>query len=405
MKIVVPAIGSRGDVQPYIALCQGLQRAGHQTILATNPTLCALVGSYGVTSAAVGPPVDMGLEAAKLWAGSGNNMWLGLIKVMRMASRLIEQAYPDILELCREADLVIVSDPTAGAAEAEQLGIPWISATLQPARIPVANPEPAVMQRAMGALVWPIFGRLMVAPINRYRRRVGAPLVKDIGSMQSERLILIPASPQVVPDQQGWPAHVRLTGYWMAEPPGEWTPPDSLVDFLESGPPPVAISLGAMSLFGKQTHQAARITLAALEKTGLRAVIQGWEAALEGVDLPATVYHAGSMPHTWLFERVSVVVHHGGFGTTGSTFTAGVPGVIVPHIIDQFYWAQRAHEIGASPPPLPRARLSVERLAQALDQAVNEAALREKASEIGRQIRAEPDGVEVTVELIEAVVG
>ena len=404
MKIIVPAIGSRGDVQPYIALCQGLQRAGHQAILATNPSLCELVASYGVTCAPVGPAVDMGLEAAKLWASSGNSMWLGLIKVMRLASSLIEQAYPDILELCQGAGLVVVSDPTAGAAEAGKLGIPWISVTLQPGRVPVPSTATSFVQRAISGLVWPVFGKLMVAPINRFRRRVGAPLVKDIGSMQSARLILLPVSPQVVPPHPAWPAHVRLTGYWNARPPGEWVPPESLVDFLAAGSPPIAVSLGAMSLFGKQTQEAAQITLAAVEQAGVRAVVQGWDQALERVDLPPTIYHTGSIPHSWLFERVSAVIHHGGFGTTGSTLTAGVPGIIVPHIIDQFYWAEQVSALGAGPQPVPRAKLTVEALAQAITQAVNDASLRARAAELGRCIREEPDGVETAVEIIENIV-
>src|SRR6266508_4479019 len=116
MQIIVPAIGSRGDIQPYIALCQGLRQAGHAAILATNPTMGGVVTSYGVDCAPIGPPVDMGVEAAKRWDKSGNNMWLGLIRVMNLASALIEKAYPDLLKLCQGADLVVVSDPTAGAA-------------------------------------------------------------------------------------------------------------------------------------------------------------------------------------------------------------------------------------------------------------------------------------------------
>jgi sterol 3beta-glucosyltransferase len=97
MKIVVATIGSRGDVQPFINLCQGLQEAGLDVTLATNPTLCALAASHGVTSAPVGPAVDMGAVGATLMAQSFNNMWIGMIRVMQFGARLVEEAYPDML--------------------------------------------------------------------------------------------------------------------------------------------------------------------------------------------------------------------------------------------------------------------------------------------------------------------
>jgi sterol 3beta-glucosyltransferase len=402
MKILVPALGSRGDVQPYIALSQGLQRAGHSVILATNPTMISLVESYGVPAAPVGPAVDMGLEGAKLWEKSGNNMWLGLIRVMGLASRLIEQAFPEVLALAKDAYLVVVSDATAGAAEAAKLGKSWISVTLQPERIPSPPQNPTTAQWVMGKTVWPIFGKLMAAPINRFRRRVGAPLVKDIGSMQSERLILLPVSRHVAPPKPGWPATVKVTGYWNATPLMDWSPPADLVSFLEAGEKPVCITLGAMALAGEATADAARMTLEALRQTGVRAVIQGWNEPLAGVSLPENVFHAGSVPHTWLFPRCAAVVHHGGFGTTGSTLTAGIPGLVVPHIIDQFYWAQQTHRLGASPAPVPRARLTSEALAQGIEQCLRDEALHTQAGSLGEEIRAEPDGVEEAVRWIEA---
>src|SRR4030042_1562412 len=110
MKIVVATIGSRGDGPPYINLCQGLREAGHEVVLATNPTLCSLAASHGVESVPVGPAVDMGAEGARLLAQSFNNMWLGMIRVMQLGARLVEKAYPDVLRVCQGAKLVIASD-------------------------------------------------------------------------------------------------------------------------------------------------------------------------------------------------------------------------------------------------------------------------------------------------------
>ena len=177
MKIIIATIGSRGDVQPYLNLAQGLLTAGHDVHLATNPTLGELSEAHGVPFIPVGHPVDMGAEGARLLAKSFDNMWIGMLRVMQLGARLVEEAYPDVLAACRDADLIVTSDTGSGVAEAEKLARPWISVSLQPARLPETRQKAASpMARAVGSLV----GKLFVAPTNRFRKRVGAPLVNDI---------------------------------------------------------------------------------------------------------------------------------------------------------------------------------------------------------------------------------
>jgi sterol 3beta-glucosyltransferase len=222
-----------------------------------------------------------------------------------------------------------------------------------------------------------------------------------MGTMLSKRMVLIPVSPSVFPPDPRWPAHVHLTGYWFSAAPPDWIPPAGLHAFLSAGERPVAVSLGAMSLAGDYTRQAARITLEAIRQAGLRAVVQGWDEALRGERLPETVFHAGSLPHSWLFEQVRAVVHHGGFGTTASGLRAGVPAVVIPHIIDQLYWGDRVNKLGAGPRPIHRAGLTVEKLAAALRQAAGDQQMQARAAEIGAAIRAEPDGIAAAVRWIE----
>jgi UDP:flavonoid glycosyltransferase YjiC (YdhE family) len=398
MKIIVPAIGSRGDVQPYIALCQELERAGHEVILATNPTLVDLVTRYGVSCAPVGPPVNMGLEGAKLYAQAGKHWWMGLVRTLQLSFRLVQDSYPDILALCRGSDLVVATDIAAGTAEADNLGLPWVSATLQPYRVP--KPSPSLFS----SVIWGILGALMMAPLNRFRRRVGVEPVKGISGALSKRLTLIPISPLVVPPDPLWPPYTHVTGYWIAQQPEAWTPPSDLLTFLETGEQPIAISLGAMSLTGEKTRQAALMALEAVQQVGVRAIVQGWDEALTGIDLPETIYHAGSMPHTWLFDRVSAIVHHGGFGTTGSALRAGKPAIVVPHIIDQHLWARRVHELGVGPKPIPRTRLTIEDLAKAIARATSDVEMHARAAEVGEQIRREPDGMAIATRLIEEAI-
>jgi sterol 3beta-glucosyltransferase len=399
MRIILPTIGSRGDVQPYINLAQGLRDAGHDVTLATNPTLCRLVEEHGIRATPVGQPVDMGAEAERLLEKSFDHMWIGMIRVMKLGGRLVEEAFPDVLAACEDADLVVTSDTGSGVVEAEKLGKPWISVTLQPARLPlVQQAKPTLPARLFGRTL----GKLFVGPTNRFRKKVGAPPVQDITTMLSSRLILLPVNRHVASPNSRWMPQVRQTNYWYARPIPGWVPPPDLLDFLSAGEPPVAISLGVMG--AAKSRQAAQVVLDAVQQAGVRAIVQGWGEILSQMHIPPTVYSAGPMPHDWLFDQVAAVVHHGGFGTTAAALRSGAPSIVIPHIIDQYYWGQRVFELGVGPKSFSRRRMTAARLTEALTQALTDADMRLKAAALGAAIRAEPDGVTEAVRLIEELV-
>jgi UDP:flavonoid glycosyltransferase YjiC (YdhE family) len=399
MKFAIFTVGTRGDVQPYIALSLGLQGAGHEVVLASHPTMRGLVETHSVNFAPIGPDVDIGAAAAALRDRSKNQI-VSFIRVMQFTVSIIEQASPDILALCRETDIVIVSHSFAGAAEADKLGKPTVSVTLQHQAIPTLEPSAPLLRRAINAVAGRVMGMMMVRPYNRLRRTIGAPLVKDVEGMMGKRLNLLPISPQVVARDPRWGPRHHLTGYWFLDEPSHWDPSADLQAFLDAGEPPVAITLGAMSLGeGEDAGESVKLILDAVQRAGVRAVVQGWEEVIAGLDLPPTVYHVEALPHSWLFEHVCCVVHHGGFGTTAAVLRAGVPAVVIPHIIDQVFWGERVHMLGVGPAAIPRAKLSAEGLAQALVQATQDVAMQRRAAELGAKIRAET-GIKNAVELI-----
>jgi UDP:flavonoid glycosyltransferase YjiC (YdhE family) len=399
MRIVIPTIGTRGDVQPYLALAAGLQAAGHDVTVMTHPALRTLVTGYAVPFAPMGPDVDLGQEAARIRGRSGN--WLlGFWRVMQFSFAMLEQSHADILAECRDADLVVVSHSGAGRMEADQLGLPMVSVTLMPQAIPRPDPKASLGKRVVMGVAGAGMGWMMTRPVNRIRARAGLPPMGPEG-ITSRLLNLIPISPRVIAPDPLWEARHQVTGYWFAEPPANWQPPRDLADFLAAGDPPVVVSLGAMAISGRDTLEAARVTLAALEQVGVRAVVQGWGEALDTLGTPTNVKRAGSVPHHWLLPRAAGIVHHGGFGTTASGLQAGIPAVVVPHIIDQFIWGQRLHELGVSVAPIPRTKLTVAKLAEALERVCGDVTLRDRAAELGTQIRAER-GVAQAVWLIAA---
>jgi UDP:flavonoid glycosyltransferase YjiC (YdhE family) len=218
------------------------------------------------------------------------------------------------------------------------------------------------------------------------------------------RLNLVPISPAVYAPNPYWAPRHRVVGYWFAEEPGGWQPSADLLAFIESGEPPLVISLGAMSLGSDDALESAALFVDAIRQAGVRAIIQGWEAGMKQLALPETIYAAGSLPHSWLLPRSAGVIHHGGFGTTSAGLRAGIPALVIPHLIDQFYWGQRIYELGVGPRPIPRAKLDAQGLAAALAELAHNARLRVAASRLGEQVRAE-HGEDNAVRLIEETFG
>lgn len=398
MKFIIPAIGSRGDVQPYIALSLGLLRHGHSVTLATHPCMRNLVESYGVPFAPMGLDIDIGYEAARI-RGKSKNWMLGYKRVMDFSFSMLEQSYSDLLPLCKQADMVIVSHSAAGSMEADTLDLPRVSVTLMPQAIPAKDPHASWFTRAGLKIIGSVMGLMMTRPLNNIRQRLGLPPM-GLNGITSPTLNLVAISPLIEAPNPLWEPRHKMTGYWFAPSPDSWTPTKELLEFLEADTPPLVISLGAMSLSGADTLEAARITLEALKQTHTRAIIQGWNEALKQLTLPEGVFPAGSISHDWLLPRASGIMHHGGFGTTAAGFRAGIPSIVIPHIIDQYLWGNKVAELGVGPNPIARSKLTVPALIAALEKA-NSEEIKEKATVLGERIRLEPDGVETAITLIE----
>lgn len=399
MRITIPTIGSRGDVQPFIALAQGLKQAGHSVTLASHPTMKKLVESHGVTFAPIGPNIDIAQEAAAIRHRAGNAI-VGLIQGMRFGFRMLESCHDDILTQCRKTDLVIV--PTAIAAgknEAELSSRPYLSVTLMPWAIPWDDPARPLFKRTIYRTLDILIHLVTTLPLNRIRNKQGLPPVGKEG-FTSSRLNLVPVSPAVFEENPLWEPHHHLVGYWFAQKPDNWRPNADLLSFLENGEPPVLISLGAMSLGKEDALASAKLFVDAIQQAGIRAIIQGWETGIKQLTLPATIYAVGSLPHSWLLPRCTGIVHHGGYGTTSAGLQAGIPALLIPHVSDQFYWGQQINKLGTGPKPIPRKKIDKDGLAASLNELIRDKNLHARAAALGKQISTE-NGIGNAIRLIE----
>jgi sterol 3beta-glucosyltransferase len=205
-------------------------------------------------------------------------------------------------------------------------------------------------------------------------------------------------SPTVLPVPADLPNNVHVTGYWFLPPPPGWQPSPELAGFLADGPAPVYIGFGSMG--NPETAEATTaLVLEALAQSGRRGLLaSGWSGLGKNSHLSQDVFVLESAPHSWLLPQMSAVVHHGGVGTTGAGLRAGVPNIVIPHFADQFFWGRQVASLGAGPRPIPRHKLTAEKLAQAINQAANDPPMRQRAAAIGREISSER-GLERAVEI------
>ncbi|QKV80446.1 glycosyltransferase [Amycolatopsis sp. Hca4] len=191
------------------------------------------------------------------------------------------------------------------------------------------------------------------------------------------------------------PATWDVTGYWFLPEDPAWTPPAELVAFLDSGEAPVCIGFGSMA--SADPAATARTVTEAIRRAGVRAVLlTGW-SGMSDIAASDDVLVIDQVPHSWLFPRCAAVVHHGGAGTTAAALRAGVPAVVVPHGVDQPFWAKRVAELGVGPRPLPRSRLSATSLAAALRTTLADDGMRARAAHLAELISTE-DGITTAVD-------
>lgn len=408
MRILIVTLGSRGDVQPYVALGKGLQAAGYAVKIATHRPFEAFVRRHGLDFAPVAsdPREELLSQRGQAWVGSGQNPVRFFYRFYKLSVPYIEQMMRDVWAAAQDADAVIAAIlGLAGLNAAEARRLPAIFAPVQPVLRTRFSPSVAAPECRKAAFIcrrynllthiaweyafWLPFHRI----INRARRDImGLPPYswKPPFAHIARGPVLNGFSPLVVPPPPDWPPHVCTSGYWFLLEADTYTPPADLDAFLADGPPPVYIGFGSMP--DPNPEQTANMVLDAVQRAGVRAVLaRGW-AGLQPHDVPDTVFLVDEVPHDWLFPRMAALVHHCGAGTTAAGLRAGVPTIGVPHFADQPFWARRIQALGVGPRPIPRQHLTTDRLTAALLHVVHNQTMREAAAHLGEQIRAE-DGV------------
>ncbi|XP_049391175.1 sterol 3-beta-glucosyltransferase UGT80B1 [Solanum stenotomum] len=382
LKIVVLIVGTRGDVQPFLAMAKRLQAFGHHVRLATHSNFRDFVKSGGIDFYPLGgdPRVLTGYMARnKGLIPSGPRE----ISVQRKQLKAIIES---LLPACTEPDIetgepfraqaIIANPPAYGHAHvAEALGVPlhifftmpWTPTYEFPH--PLARvPQPAAYWLSyivVDLLIWWGIRGL----INEFRKKkLNLPPIAYFSTYHGS-LSHFPTgymwSPHVVPKPKDWGSLVDIVGYCFLNLGSNYQPPEEFIKWIQNGPKPVYIGFGSMPL--EDTIKTTDIILEALRNTGQRGILdRGWGDLGTLQDIPEDVFLVAEYPHDWLFPQCAAVVHHGGAGTTAVGLRAGCPTTIIPFFGDQFFWGDRIHQKGLGPAPIPIDQLSVQGLSDAI---------------------------------------
>lgn len=417
MRIAIIALGSQGDVRPYIALGKGLQKAGNFVRLVSHENFGNLVNSHGLEFCPVKGNVQDIIQSKEMrQALEKGNFFAIQSQMAKQGPSLVLDWTRKGLIACQGMDMVLagMGGMSLGVSVAEKLQIPLLQAYVVPFT-PTKDFPSVLLPKSLSKLgsffnrsshhltrqfVW----QPMRSADKLARREVlDLPPASFWGSYNSDRFnqysipIVYGFSPSVIPKPSDWDDNIHVTGYWFLDSETDWTPPSDLIEFLESGSPPVYIGFGSMS--NKNPEETVDLCLQALEQTQQRAImLSGW-GGLHKANLPDNIFMVDSIPHSWLFPRVGAVVHHGGAGTTAAGLRAGVPSIVIPFFGDQLFWGQRVAELGVGAEPIPRQKLTVEQLAKAIQQVMTDRRMRQRAADLGSKIQAE-DGIAELVTVV-----
>jgi sterol 3beta-glucosyltransferase len=375
VKVVLFAVGSRGDVQPMVALGKALQGVGKQVMVVALRDFAPLVEAAGLSFMPIDSPLEetgpAAAETARKMAGGGRSF-------TRVLSTWLADIAPQVTAAERAAvepgDLVVagvvsIDDAVAfqesrGCIAATVLMAPMLPTASGPSTVFALRPHARSVLNRWAGRAAQVAGAPMLTTTGRHLRdQLNLPRTSALGYAQMLQMVptLLATSPLVTPPPGDWPGNICQTGFWFDDSP-TWDPPADLTEFLAAGDPPVFIGFGSMPSVDPSAD--VKLMMEAIRQAGRRAVIRLPHGSDDPGDPPREVYLLREAPYRWLFPQMAAVIHHGGAGTTAEALLAGVPNAVVAFGVDQPYHGRRIHDLGAGPAPIKRSQLTGERLAE-----------------------------------------
>jgi sterol 3beta-glucosyltransferase/vancomycin aglycone glucosyltransferase len=418
VRIGLQAWGSEGDIRPLIALGHGLAQRRHDVELIytdfEDRQFGALAANLGFRATAVATPVagpDEMTRIGELIMKARDPLTQTRIIVDHLFNPAADQMFDASTELCRRSDLVVGHFFVYQLQAAAELArVPRVSVAFAHNLVPSRTTTPTGLPNLgeWGNLLgWKLariaVNRAMRADINRSRLRLGLSPFEDVmtEAWASHRLSLIAVSPTICRPPSDWPSHHKVCGFLALTANAKEAIPADVQAFVSDGPPPVFMGFGSLMPTDRELlEQTVSVFREAAARAQARAVIHLPQGSHLQPGRDGDVLMIGRVSHAALFPACAAVVHHGGAGTTHTALAAGVPSIVVPHVADQYFWADELRRIGVALKPVSRRPLSAKTLGDRIRETIGNAALRIRAQELGAKVGSE-NGVERAVDLIE----
>lgn len=407
LQIVILIVGTRGDVQPFIAIGKKLQDYGHRVRLATHANFKEFVLTSGLEFFPLGGDPKV---LAEYMVKNKGFLPSGPSEIPIQRNQMKEIIY-SLLSACKDpdmdsnvpfrADAIIANPPAYGhthVAEALKIPVhifftmPWTPTSEFPHPLSRVK-QPAgyrLSYQIVDSLIW-LGIRDMINDVRKKKLKL-RPVTYLSGSQGSESDIPHGYiwSPHLVPKPKDWGPKVDVVGFCFLDLASNYEPPKALVDWLNAGPKPIYVGFGSLPV--QEPQKMTQIIVEALEITGQRGIInKGWGGLGELAEPKESIYLLDNCPHDWLFPHCAAVVHHGGAGTTAAGLKAACPTSIVPFFGDQPFWGDRVHARGVGPAPIPIDEFSLDKLVEAIRYMLDPQ-VKQRAVELAKAMENE-DGV------------
>jgi rhamnosyltransferase subunit B len=410
LHVLLPTLGSSGDVHPFVALGLELQRRGHRATILTNPLFAPLIDSVGLGFHPIGSEADAraAIVHPKLW-----DLREGFRIIAQQAIPAAREMYFAIERMAQPNTVVAFSTLAFGARIAqEKLGIASASVHLQPSvirtygeqgmfgnvRLSAKHPR-WLKQSIFGLADLLVLDRNLKAPLNEFRRTLGLPPVAHLMDrwLHSPQLVIAFFPAWFAAAQPDWPANTHSVGFplWDQEPAAKL---EAAREFLAAGPAPVIFTPGSA---GATMQHFFQESVAAVEQLGVRAMLVTNFPEQVPKRLPPDVRVFDYLPFSQILPHAALLAYHGGIGTLAQAVRAGVPQLIVPHGYDQYDSGWRIERLGLGK-SVPLKAYQRKRVAQTLRGLLDNLELRKRCQQIA-QSRESQSGVSRAADLIEGL--
>jgi sterol 3beta-glucosyltransferase len=416
MKIILVSIGTRGDMEPFLAIGEILKEKGHQVICAFPEQFRNLAEESNIEFASLGTKFIQMLESevGKAAMGGGGSSLTKFLANVKLASKqteinkelvnkqyeIIESENPDRVVYNGKATYPIIWGLDKGRKAILVCPLPYMHYVRDHAHVAFNSDFGPLLNKLTYSLV--DFGVITTVKISANWLKLSGKITrKQIKKALLSNKAIYTVSPSLFSRPDYWKENLQVVGYHERKKTTNWRPGEELNDFLEKHDRILFIAFGSMT--NPDPEQKSKIIIDILERNQIPAIINTASGGLIRPDKLTSerIHFVSEIPYHWIFPKIYGVIHHGGSGTTHLALKYGCATMIIPHIIDQFVWNKIIYELGAGPKGIKVDKITTKNLEPKILELVNNRAFKKKAEQIASQMGKEDLREEVYQSIIE----